>query len=238
MAVIPYGFSGQRPARARPGRFGGAGVAAMAASSAAASASCGRGSAAAGTAGGDGAVTVVTVSVTTRAASGSLSDGDIGPLARRACRALSHSMAAIRSASARRKAAPSLCWLSSAANASTAAISSGHSRTCTGSFTILSSRPGGGAIPHAFSQCYHVDQTVSRVAPHVHACNAMRGRLRPDSYAKRFCGAVLAGSGSGRRFGLTHARTGSILVKYTCSRMSREAAATGVPPCKGSKRRL
>src|SRR6266446_2009121 len=75
MAVIPYGCSGQRPARARPGRFGGAGVAAMAASSAAASTSCGRGSAAAGTAGGDGAGTVVTVSVTTRAASGALSDG-------------------------------------------------------------------------------------------------------------------------------------------------------------------
>jgi hypothetical protein len=75
MAVIPYGGSGQRPARARPGRFGGAGVAAMAASSAAASTSCGRVSAAAGTAGGDGAGTVVTVSVTTRATSGALSDG-------------------------------------------------------------------------------------------------------------------------------------------------------------------
>jgi len=53
----------------------GTGVAAMPASSAAASTSCGRGSAAAGTAGGDGAGTVVTVSVTTRAASGALSDG-------------------------------------------------------------------------------------------------------------------------------------------------------------------
>jgi hypothetical protein len=69
--------SGQRLAWARPGRFGGAGVAAMAASSAAAAASCGRGTTAAGTAGGDGAVTVVPVAGTTRAASDALAGGGV-----------------------------------------------------------------------------------------------------------------------------------------------------------------
>src|SRR2546426_12261887 len=78
--VLKQLLSCQRPARARPGRFGGEGVAAMAASSAAAAASCGRGATAAGTAGGDGAVTVVTASVTTRAASGALAGRGGGSL--------------------------------------------------------------------------------------------------------------------------------------------------------------
>ena len=162
--IYPHA-GGTRPARARPRRFGGEGVA--------------------DTAGGDGAVTVVTASVTTRAASGALEGGEVVTRTRLACRALSHSRAAIRSASARRKAAPSRCWRSAAAHASTVAIASGHSRTCTGSFTTRPSRPGGGAIPHAFSQCYHVDHPMSRVAQHGHACNAMRGLLRSDSYANR-----------------------------------------------------
>jgi len=94
-------------------------------------------------------------------------------------------MAAIRSASVQRKAAPQRCWLSSAAHMSTASISSGNVHTCTHSFTPLPSRPGGGAILQAFSKSYHVNHAVSMGAQHAHACNAMRHLLWPYSYGNR-----------------------------------------------------
>ncbi len=75
-----------------------------------------------------------------------------------------------RHAAARDNAAPSLCGLSAAANASTVALSSGNIRTWTGIFTSSPSRPGAGAIVASFPLWQTVFHTVSMVAQHVHAC--------------------------------------------------------------------
>src|SRR6266446_6760554 len=100
-----------------------------------------------------------------RLGSSPLNSGECG-------RSFSHSIAAIRSASARENAAPELCWLSAAANASTAALSAGNMRTWTGSFTVPPTCPGGGAIVTSFPLSSIVCEPPVRRAQHAHACHA------------------------------------------------------------------
>ena len=76
-------------------------------------------------------------------------------------------------------ATPALCWIRAAANASTAALSSGNMRTWTSSVTVPPTRPGGGAIVPSFPLSSTVCEPPVRRAQHAHACHA-RGRHAPE----------------------------------------------------------
>src|SRR5437016_1437975 len=94
-----------------------------------------------------------------------------------------------------------------------------------------------GHVPHALlsllvSKAARQFRATRHALPSVHSVC-----LTATGTQSVVCGAVQAGGGSDRQFGLTRRLTRSILVLMNCSHTSGETEAPGGLPCKGSKPR-